>query len=258
MDWIAKIINGQPDEFVHAKLLKYGIGEHPGPRAKLTFTSSKMTFKADLDLEKVLTRAYLASTRGTKHKVSGVIISYDDPKQRFTGVQLPLEWSQSKGVGASVFKAKVKETVPHDHLEELLERGDGPTTFFLLSLVPTDVSLASKVTTKSSFPKAPAGSDEEDDSKEKDPTFTKGTIVRTPEVDNLLFNEVLPDVKAKIGPKTKNVSIHHTIVIDDIQAHEDPTLSVSEKRRLAKKRGKLVRTVTVDGTEYKSSYPFNV
>ncbi|MFW9848471.1 MAG: hypothetical protein ACFFF4_04980, partial [Candidatus Thorarchaeota archaeon] len=59
MSWIAKIVQGTTDDFVHAKLVKYGKGEHPGPRALVKFSKARITFKADIDMEKVFIKAYL-------------------------------------------------------------------------------------------------------------------------------------------------------------------------------------------------------
>jgi hypothetical protein len=45
-------------------------------------------------------------------------------------------------------------------------------------------------------------------------------------------------------------------VIDKIIAPEDDKLPFSEKRRLAKKTGKLVRKITIDGKTTTKEYPF--
>ena len=63
VSWITKIVKGNPDEFVHAKLVKYGIGSHPGPRARITFTKPSIKFKADLDQEQAFLEACGARQR---------------------------------------------------------------------------------------------------------------------------------------------------------------------------------------------------
>ncbi len=247
MDWVAKIINGAADEFAHAKLVKYGIGTHPGPRVRLTVSRSRITFKADLDLEKVFLRTYASTAPEGLHKVSGQVITYTDRTEEFKALPVPLYFSRSKGKGAPVFKAKVKELVQLSDLKALLDL-DGATTFFLLSVSPSDGTKPWKVATKTSFPKrgAPDSGGEE---KKKDPTFTKGALANTPEVMQLLLSELLPDMRDSVTEKTKKVAIDHEIVIEDIEVPNDPSLSFSEKRRLAKKRGRLVRRITVDGDE---------
>ncbi len=262
MDWIAKIITGTPDEFVHAKMVKYGIGEHTGPRMKLSLTQSKVNIKADLDLEKVLARIYISCIKEGRHRVTGNIIRYTEPPPQPRGVQVPLDWSKVKGAGATIFKARLDEVIPGEYLSGLLEY-DSPTTFFLLSLTPLDSASGSKVTIKSSFPKGgAAGAVDEEDTEEaaaegmKDPTFAKATFDRTSEVDDLIMREILPDVRQYVGPKTKKIEIYHTIVIDNIEIPDDPRLSISDKRRLAKKTGRLTRRVVVDDKEYVFTYPF--
>ncbi len=254
MDWLAKIINGKADEFVHAKILKYGKGTHPGPRAFLTLSSKKIGFKTDLDFEKVFIRAYALGVPDGMQKVAGTITTYEDRRNEFGAITMPLEWRKAKGKGATTYKAKIKEVIPLEHLRELLEL-DGPTTFFLLSVSPNDGSKPWKVTTKTSFPKSPAGT-EEDPEKEKDPVFSKGALGRTDEVWEFLLEEVLPDVKDKIPEKVKKIKIRQEIIIDDIEIPDDPSLSFAEKRRLARKTGRLVRRIEIDGTVYENEFPF--
>ncbi len=262
MDWVAKIIKGMPDESVHAKMIKYGVGEHVGPRMKLSFTSSKITIKADLDLERVLTQAYISCTKSGRHRVTGNIFSYAEPRPQPKGVQVPLDWSKTGGAGPSIFKARLDEVMPADHLPGLLEY-DSPTTFYFLSFAPADDAAGgSKVTIKPNFPKGGVGgtadvdASEEDEGDSKDPTFAKATFSRTPEIESFIMQEILPDVKEHLTPKSKNILIRHTIAIENIEIPEDPSLSFSEKRRLAKKIGRLVRRVTIDDKEYVFTYPF--
>ncbi|MHA2213837.1 MAG: hypothetical protein ACW992_11815, partial [Candidatus Thorarchaeota archaeon] len=105
MNWLNKIITGEADEFVHAKLLKYGIGEHPGPRLILTISRARIAFKADLDLEKILVRGYLHGAPAGTQKVKGMVISYSDRREAFAEQPVPLYWKKSKGKLASIFKA---------------------------------------------------------------------------------------------------------------------------------------------------------
>jgi hypothetical protein len=114
-----------------------------------------------------------------------------------------------------------------------------------------------KVTTKTSFPKGPAGKDDDDeDAKEKDPVFTKGAMENTPEVYNDLADNLFPELKDKITPKTKRIFLKHIIHIDDIEIPDDPSLSFKEKRKLAKKKGRLIRKVTIDDEMYEKTYEF--
>jgi hypothetical protein len=111
------------------------------------------------------------------------------------------------------------------------------------------------VSTKTSFPKGgPSGEEEEED--EKDPVFIKGALGNTPEVLEYILDSYLPDLRDKIGPKTKNIMIRNNIVVEDIKIPDDPSLSFSEKRRLAKKQGKLIRLVTIDGKDHTLEYEF--
>ncbi|MGD9397558.1 MAG: hypothetical protein PVJ05_14075 [Candidatus Thorarchaeota archaeon] len=254
MSWVAKIIDGTPDEFSHARLVKYGIGSHPGPRTKLTISKASIKFKADLDQEKDILRGYLLGAPSGSHKVKGTIITYSDRQDEYGQLNMPLTWKKSKGKGIPVFKTKVDEVAPLEDIKALFEVDD-PTTFYLLSLNPRDGTKPWKVTTKTSFPKGGPKGDEED-KEEKDPVFTKGALGNTPEILEYLLDTYVPDFKDKIEPKTKRIMIRNNLVIEDIEIPDDPSLSFSEKRRLAKKRGKLIRNVTIDGEDYSKEYDF--
>jgi len=254
MSWVAKIIEGNPDEFSHARLVKYGIGSHPGPRTKLTLSKPSIKFKADLDQEKTILKGYLLGAPEGSHKVKGMLITYSDRTEEFGKLNMPITWKKSKGKGAPVFKAKLDEVAPLADIKALLEIDD-PTTFYLLSLNPRDGTKPWKVTTKTSFPKG-GPKEEEEDADEKDPVFTKGALGNTPEVREFILDTYLPDFKDKLTEKSKNVTIRNNIVIEDIEIPDDPSLSFSEKRRLAKKRGKLIRSITIDGKDFTLEYEF--
>lgn len=253
MNWIAKIIDGVPDEFVHAKLVKYGMGTYPGPRIILAISKNKISFKADLDLEKIFLKGYIATAPKGSHKVSGLIESYTDCQDEFAKLHMPISWKIAKKKGATTYKAKLKEIAPLEDISEIVEN-DGPTIFFLLSMSPRDGSKPWKIITKTSYPKAPKSG--EDDEKEKPPVFVKGAFANNPESFEYIVNETLKDFKDQVTEKTKKVQIRHEIVIEDIEIPEDDSLSFSQKRKLAKKRGKLIRNVTIDGEENQKEYPF--
>jgi hypothetical protein len=255
MNWISKLIDGKPDEFVHAKFMKYGIGTHPGPRIQLSFSKNKISFKADLDLEKIFLRGYLATAPKGSQKISGMIESYTDRQDDFAEARMPLSWKKSKKKGATTYKVKLKEVAPLEDISEIVEK-DGPTTFFLLSMSPRDGSKPWKIKTKTSYPKAPKGGDDEE--KVKAPNFVVGALANTPETFEYILNEVAPDFKDQITPETKKIMINHEIVIEDIEIPEDSNLSFKEKRKLAKKRGKLIRKITIDKKEHELEYSFYV
>jgi len=254
MSWVAKIINGNPDEHTHAKLVKYGIGEHPGPRTKLTLSKTSIRFKADLDQEKDFLKAYLLGAPEGTHKVKGQLITYSDLQDEYAQLNMPIIWKRSKGKGTPVFKAKVDEVAPLNDIKALFDLDDS-TSFYLLSINPRDGTKPWKITTKTSFPKG--GPKEEDEEKgEKDPVFSKGALGNTPELFEFIISTYLPDFRDKIGPKSKNITIRNNLEILDIEIPDDPSLSFSEKRRLAKKRGKLIRSVTIDDEDFTQEYEF--
>ncbi|MFW9848688.1 MAG: hypothetical protein ACFFF4_06085, partial [Candidatus Thorarchaeota archaeon] len=211
----------------------------------------------DLDMEKIFINAYLNNVPSGIQKVKGTVVTYEDNRERTETLTMPVMWKVSKGKGATTYKAKLNEAAPLDDIKQLVNL-DGPTTFFLLSLNPSKGGTW-KVTTKTSFPKGPAGSDDDDeDSKEKDPVFIKGALENTSEVNDFLAENLFPDLRNRITPKTKSIYLKHIIHIDDIEIPDDPNLSFKEKRKLAKKRGRIVRRVTIDEDTFEETYNFLV
>ncbi len=254
MNWIAKIVNGKPDEFVKAKFMKYGIGQHLGPRIDLRISGARLNFKVDLDLEKIFIRGYVHGAPEGKHKIKGLLVSYQDRVDEFDGIAMPLSWKKSAGKGTKVYKCKLSEVAPIEHIRELLEK-DGPTTFFLVSLNPTVGAKDWKVTTKTSFPKQGQDIDEE---KLKAPTFCKGSLANESETYSYIISEILPNFNHEIPDKAKKIEIKYIIDIKDIEIPEDVSMSFTEKRKNAKKRGTLTRVVTIDDKEFTSEHEFIV
>jgi hypothetical protein len=241
---------------VKAKLVKYGLGSHPGPRVRITLSKTSIRLKTDLDLEKSFLKGYLLGAPDGQHKVKGTIITYHDRTEDYGKLMMPLSWKKSKGKGAPVFKSKVDESAPLDDIKALFDNDD-PTTFFLLSLSPRDGTKPWKVTTKTSFPKG-GPKEEKEDEKVKDPVFAKGALGNTPETLEFILDEYLPDHKDKIGPKTKKIWIRNNFEILGIKPPTDPNLSFDEKRKLARKKCKLTREVNIDGEDFTEVFDFIV
>jgi hypothetical protein len=254
VSWISKIIKGTPDDFVHAKLVKYGLGSHPGPRIRMTLSKPTIKFKADIDQEKDFLKCYVMSAPSGPHKVKGTIITYTDRTESFGKLMMPISWSKSAGKGTPVFKAKIDESAPLQDIKALFDIDD-PTTFYLLSLNPKGNVKPWKIQTKTSFPKG-GPSEEDEETESKDPVFSKGALENTPDVYKFVIESYLPDLREKVRPKTKDIWIRNNFEILEIQIPDNPKLSFQEKRRLAKKRGKLIREVSIDGENFTTEYEF--
>ncbi len=254
MNWLTKVVRGEHDEFVHAKLVKYGIGTHHGPRAHLAFSKKRISFKVDLGFEDTFIQGYVDGAPEGTHRISGLIVSYSDRANEFANLNMPLLWKKSGGKGPPTHKAKLKEIAPLQDIKQLVHN-EGPTTFFLLSMSPGVAGTPWKITTKTSFPKTSKGA-EDGETKVKAPVFCKGALANTPVMNKFVLQEILPDLWEEISPKTKKVQILHTIVIESIEIPEDPSLSFAEKRKLAKRSARLLRKVVIDEKEYTSKFDF--
>jgi hypothetical protein len=214
----------------------------------------RISFKVDLGFEETFIQGYVDGAPEGTHRISGLIVTYSDRANEFANLNMPLLWKKSGGKGPPTYKAKLKEIAPLQDIRQLVYN-EAPTTFFLLSMSPSDAGAPWKLTTKTSFPKAPKGA-EEGETKVKAPVFCKGALANTPDTMEFILQETLPDLWEEIGPKTKKVQILHTIVIETIEIPKDPNLSFAEKRKIAKRRGRLLRKVVIDDKEYTSEFNF--
>jgi hypothetical protein len=81
MNWLAKVVRNEPDEFVHAKLVKYGIGSHHGPRAHLAFSKKRIAFKVDLGFEETFIQGYVDGAPEGTHTYDFLLAQYESKRR---------------------------------------------------------------------------------------------------------------------------------------------------------------------------------
>ena len=227
--FIKKIFQGkESDELVHSQFTKFSKGEFPDRamiRAKNTKGKYTISTTAEYAKELIMNLAEKLAEKPTK--VTGAIISALD----LDG----FEYDERKmAMGVRKYMIYDKEMTGNEILDicNKIEKA-----FFALSFnVDEDTSLLVK-------PKSPksakgAGSNKNPNKKAKI-DFCKLKTTDKDLVKNLLFD---------VNEDWKKVEIHHDIFIEDIIFPEGET-DFAKIREMAKRKGKIIRKMDVDGVE---------
>lgn len=221
-----KIFDGVFDDEVHTNFLKFGRGEYKDKYLlEGKKQAKKWAIKAGAEYANLLTRKCLEKM-GDSAEVTGVIVSTRDLRD-----ESPIEFSKVsnfQGVRKHVVDGEIEPT----KVFELMDKY--PKAFFALSFKGDKFVLKIK-------PKAPASGKPGKD-KEDGPAcdFCSLKTEDRSLIDYLFFG---------IGDFNE-VKVKHQINVTDIVYPSNiEELSPAEVRELAKRKGKIIRTATVDGKE---------
>lgn len=233
--FIAKIFSGESDNWVHQQFQKFGRGNYTY-RALVNAKNSKGNYSVATGAEYVNEVVYsLAEKLGAnKAKVTGVIVS------TFKLSEMPLFHKLLSGVDIKQF-AGVKQYVINHELSgtEMMSYLNGfPDAFFALSFSHGGTELKIKA-------KAPKSAKPSTSEKAPVAEFCK---IKTSDAE--FVKKILFDVH-----EFKKAEISHTYLIDEIILAKN-TKTPEEMRKLAKRKGKIVRKVIVDGAEKVSEKGF--
>jgi|APSaa5957512576_1039674.scaffolds.fasta_scaffold06893_4 hypothetical protein len=227
---IRKIFNENFDSDVHSSFMKYSRGEfknkyliHVKKQAKKTALKTSVEFTNDV------VRASLLAVNGPV-AVTGVIISTNDLIEE---LGLPIK---KKSNFQGVRKLELDTEVESSKIIELM--GKYPKVFFALSFKTDDIEL--KV--KKKGPGKPGN--------KKEGPKADFCVLKTTNQD--IIKEFLFDVK-----DYKEVFVNHTIMIEEmVYPSNIDDLSPKEIREQAKRKGRVIRTATIDDKEVVSEAKF--
>lgn len=233
MNFIRKIIEGKIDDETHRQFTRYGKGVY-GNKALIQITKKRSgsTIKTSFEFANEFVRILANSING-KTKVTGSIITIRDLRGNL-GFE-PSSISQFAGVKNYKFDNELSK-------EEILTAMDKfPDILFLLSF-QTDYGIL-KVKPKS--PKAGKSSTKEDDQKEVKADFCSLKVNDTAVIDDLAF-----DIKKDFS----KAFIKHKFEINEIVVPKEYENDFAKARLNAKRKGKLTRTLDVDGKIEEKNY----
>lgn len=228
--FIRKIFEEKIDESVHLQFQKFSKGNFKN-RAVVKVKNSKGKYNLGTTPEYAneLVRA-VAEILGTgKTKVTGVVISTSDLSEKFDFK----DKKQFQGVKKYIIDKEMSGT-------EIIALCDGfPESFISLSFKVKETEL--KI--KAKAPKSGKPSSKNEDSPKAD--FCKLKSEKKEIIEALVFEKL----------DFKEATIIHEFVIEDIEIPQGVS-NPSELRKLAKRKGKIIRKAVIDGKEMISEKNF--
>ncbi|MFX1501134.1 MAG: hypothetical protein ACFFDH_09255, partial [Promethearchaeota archaeon] len=162
---------------------------------------------------------------------------------------LGFRWDLKKSTGQTKnYKAEIIDTTNKDKLLQSIDILR-ENTYFLISF---NLNPNCKVTTKKNIPQ-PSKKKIEDDDVNKRIQFCTGFINNTERNLKNTLNVVLPDFEVELPKNWKNLTIFNNYKITDIVIPKNVTNS-KLLRTMAIRKGKLFRTLDVDGELIEKQY----
>jgi hypothetical protein len=229
MHYIKQLFEGKPEEWVHLFFTRYGRGEFDGPTCEVD-VGKDIKFKGTVEYSTLL--GELVASGGGDFKVDGAIFAKIDFRDELNraGIEFDDKSKPKKGF----YVAQVMGEFPGSVLAGVYSKL--PHATVLLNLAGAKGKLKCK-----KKPPKPGG--------EKDLDFCSGSmdISALPRLKEEVFFDVGDFKKAKAENK---FSISELLI--------PPGAGAAEARLNAKRKGKVLRKVTLDGAQKESDFPFAV
>jgi len=221
MNFIKKIFDGKIDDSVHVKFQKFSKGEFKD-RAVINVRKTKNAWKIGTTAEFANELVYVVAKKLTgKAKVKGAIISAKD---------LGIEY-QGKKQFMGVKQFLIDKEMSKEEILDILEKH--PHAFAALSFQAQDTIL--KI--KAKAPKTAKPSSKGDAKPKAD--FCK---LETQDVN------IVKDFLFDINTDSKNVEISHDFIIQELVLPKNEK-DFAKIRELAKRKGKIIRKINIEGKE---------
>jgi len=217
--FISKIFNNKIDFIVHLQFQKFSRGTFDNRALiKATASAKGYTLLTGHEFANELVRAAAEKLGNEKTSISGVVVSTIDLKSKIPHISI----KQFMGIKQYVIESEMSG-------QDIVNLIDSvPEAFFALSFNAGDTILKIK-------PKAPKSA--KPSTSEKGPKVNFCSLKTT---DNSL-------IEALIFEKGwKKIEINHTFMIKDIEIPADAK-TPEEMRKLAKRKGTIIRKLVIDG-----------
>jgi len=222
--FIKKIFEDNIDEEVHEQFIKFSRGVYKNKfLAEGEKKAGKWKIKTGPEYANYFVKKCLENFQGNL-EVKGIIIStYDLCKD------MNFEFDLKKYMGIN--KYVINTTINSEDLKDLMEKN--PRIFYGLSFSVPDCQLRIKAKPPKSA--KPSASTETVKADFCSLTTTKGEIIK-----DLFF----------FFPNFQKISVSHDVIIEDIVYPENAqSLKPEELRERSKRKGKIIRKISIDGKE---------
>ncbi|MHA2283273.1 MAG: hypothetical protein ACXAC5_20725 [Promethearchaeota archaeon] len=236
---------------IHRHFYRYSKGEFIGPALKIKKTNARITLKGSHEYEDLILEVVANTISEDEIEIKGTLISGNDISDLITN--LGFDWKLKKSTGKTKnFKANILSKTNQRTLLESIE-ALRKTSYYLISF---NLNPTCKVTTKKNIPQ-PSQKKVEEDDLNKRIGFCTGIINNNEKNKNMVMKFALQDFISEIPEKWKNIIIKNNYRITDIVL-PDHVDNWGLKRILAIRKGKLFRSIDIDGEVLEKQYSLSV
>ncbi|MBU4501761.1 MAG: hypothetical protein KKA79_04160 [Nanoarchaeota archaeon] len=223
MNFIKQIVENQVDEATHKRFARYGKGEYERGLLLIKKSKKNIRLKGSYDWSNDFF-GIIANNISEDTEVKGNIVATRDFES-----ELDVETIKYSKWG-KMYTAEIKLTLTPEQMKSIYEKFKGD--FILLSIKSDDF----KLSVKNKVPK-PGG-------KIKD-NFCSATLPLNT-LDEFAFD---------FDQDFTEVSIVNKFIITDLEVPDEYKKDFAQARLMAKRKGKLIRTITADGNNTEKEYP---
>lgn len=232
---------------VHRHFYRYSKGEFSGPTLKITKTNTRTTLRGSFEYEDLIQEIVTSTILEDEIEIKGVLITGIDSSELIRS--LGLDWNLKKSTGKTKnYKAIINDIVKKDILIDIIEMFR-ETGYLLVSF---NLNAICKVTTKNRIPQ-PSKKKADDSEINKRIQFCTGVINPKDKNIDLIVDNALLDFKSEIPEKWKNITIRNFYKIEEIIIPKD-VKDTRMLRILATRKGKLIRSLDIDGEIREKQY----
>jgi len=234
---------------IHRHFYRYSKGVFIGPALRISKTKAKITLKGAHEYEDLILEAVTKTISNSQEnfEIKGKMIASSDITNEIS--EIGLNWVLKKSTGKTKnYKAEIVDQINKDLLLQAISVFR-ENSYLLLSF---NRNATCKVTTKKNIPQ-PSKKKVEDDDVSKRIQFCIGMLNNTDANLELLLDLAAPDFKSDLPNNWKSLTILNNYTINQI---EIPT-NVKDTRLLrimAVRKGKMIRSVEIDGDLIEKQY----
>jgi len=232
MNFIKKVFDGEGGEDVHLQFQKYSRGEFRNKAlVKVKCSGARTTISTSAEFANELVKTMAEKLGEQRTIITGAIVSTSD----LTGQLDFKEKKQFQGIKRYL----IEKEMSGREILELLSKF--PKSFFALSFEVGEEKLKIK-------PKAPKSAKPKNKEEAPKPDFCKLVTTNKAIVESFVFED----------KKFKEANINHTFVIEEIITPEElqNEKDFAKVREMSKRKGKIVREISIDDQVFKEEKEF--
>ncbi len=234
---------------IHRHFYRYSKGDFIGPALKISQTKPKFNLRGSHEYEDLILEiiANGISNPNDNFEIKGKLISGADISELIN--DLGFNWNLKKSTGQTKnYKAEIIDNTNKNSLIESIE-AFRESCYFLVSF---NINPNCKVMTNKNIPQ-PSKKKVEEDDVTKRIQFCKGYINNTESNFNFILKNALPDFESEFPRNWKTLTIFNNYKITEIELPKN-VKSSRLLRIMAIRKGKLLRTLDIDGEIIEKQY----